>query len=323
MTPIPDFLECLFSTFDKSAINDFRTFLASNSGVTKWQLAADFCLHDKDRPNDVFAFTLIPYDDYITNINSEIRTAIPKDIKKTTDIKEECLAFLRDTRRYHFGFVMKASPKFFYNGEGSDPLAIARESLDLILKKLEDLGRSKKNTKKLKMLIQSAKDKKFNVELLTDLLMLINFFCFITLLLARERKVDVMGWFSDRGNMTTWCDGVIWDLSYETLGGLSEHFNISLPFDRPTIAVPNPDDKVNAMWFDEYVRLPDYMAGILSAWDLENNKLPDDKPKFIQLAEEVLAKASNIAVIKVRYDDIIACSRITFNPEISEVSNGT
>lgn len=76
------------------------------------------------------------------------------------------------------------------------------------------------------------------------------------------------------------------------------------------------------MWFDEFVRLPDYMAGILSAWNLENNKLPADRPKFIQLAEEVLAKASNIAVIKVRYDDIIACSRVTFSSEISKDSNG-
>lgn len=320
MTPIPDFLKCLFSTFDQSAVQDFRAFLALNPGVTKWQLAADFCLHDKDRPNDVFAFTLIPYDDYLENLNSEISKAIPKDIKKTSDIKEECLAFLRDTRRYHFGFIMKGSPKYFYNGEGSNSLAIARESLDLMLKQLVDNGRSKDNIKKLKMLIQSAKAKNFNVELFGDMLMLINLFCFITLVLARERQVEVLGWFPDRDSMTTWCDGVIWDISYETLGGLSEYFNIPLPFSKPTIAVPNLDDEVNSMWFDEFVRLPDYMAGILSAWDLENNKLPDDKPKFIQLAEEVLSKASNIAVIKIRYDDLIECSRITFSPKTNETA---
>lgn len=323
MTPIPEFLNCLFSTFDQSAIIDFQAFLKNNPGVTKWQLAADFCLHDTDRPNNVFAFTLIPYDDYLSNINSEISSAIPKDIKRTTEIKEECLAFLRDTRRYHFGFVLKGSPKFFYNGDGSCPLAIARESLDLLLKHLEVIGRSKENTRKIKLLIQAAKANKFNVELLTDLMILISFFCFITLLLARERQVDVMGWFPDRDSMTTWCDGVIWDISNETLAGLSEYFNINLPFDKPIIGIPNPDDKVSAMWFDEFVRLPDYIAGILSAWDLENNKLPGDRSKFIQLAEGVLAKASNIAVIKVRYDDIIACSRILFNPEVSEVSNGT
>lgn len=57
-----DFLRTLFNTFDQSAINDFRGFLAENPQVTKWQIAADFCLHDKERPNNAFAFTIIPYD---------------------------------------------------------------------------------------------------------------------------------------------------------------------------------------------------------------------------------------------------------------------
>lgn len=47
-----EFLRVLFDSFDKSARRDFNAFLAANAGVGKWSIAADFCLHDKERPND-------------------------------------------------------------------------------------------------------------------------------------------------------------------------------------------------------------------------------------------------------------------------------
>ncbi|MHB9100122.1 MAG: hypothetical protein ACYC2E_01190 [Sulfuricella sp.] len=308
-----DFLNALFDNFDKSAINDFRNFLEENPQVKKWQIAADFCLHDKERPNNAFAFTIIPYDDYHDVLKAEIQGALPKDLKKTRDIDDDAAAFLVHPRRFHFGFVFQDPPAVFNNGLGSDALKVARESLAITLEFMVRQGRSKENMCRLKELKQKAQANNFNVELLSDLYMLSYLFSFVTLLLARERSVEIVGWFSDRDSMTTWCDGVVWDISRENLYGLAEHLNISLPADMPLIAVPTPDAEKNAMWFDEYVRLPDYIAGILAAWNFTTNELPGDKGKYLKLAEDVVADARNMAVLNVRYDNFAQCSRIVFS----------
>ena len=85
----------------------------------------------------------------------------------------------------------------------------------------------------------------------------------------------------------------------------------------PLIALPNKEavEGENVMWFDEYIRLPDYIAGILAAWDISTNQLPEGKEKYIQLAEDVVADSKNMVVLKIRYDDAVQCSRIVFNRE--------
>jgi hypothetical protein len=65
------------------------------------------------------------------------------------------------------------------------------------------------------------------------------------------------------------------------------------------------------MWFDEFIRLPDYIAGILAAWDFSTNQLPmSGQNKYLRLAEDVVADSENMIVIKIRYDSVMNASRI-------------
>ena len=137
-------------------------------------------------------------------------------------------------------------------------------------------------------------------------------FCFVTLLLARERSVEIVGWLPDRDKMTTWCEGVIFDLGVENLTGVAAHFGINLPMRALQIALPTPDAGKDAMWFDELIRLPDYVAGILAAWNFETNEIPGDKDKYRVMAQEFSASAENIMVFKVRYDTEFQSSRLVF-----------
>ena len=304
-----DFIQLLFETFDRSAIDDFRAFLNTNAGIRKWQIAADFCLHDKNRPNNVFAFTIIPYDAYPDTLFSEIRRDLPRDLKKTKIIDSNAIAFLTSKRRFHFGFVFQDPPAVFNNGPDSDSLTVARESLAITVETLAKSGGSKESMRRLKMLRQNAQATSFNVELLADMYLLSYLLCFVTLLLTRERRGDIIGWFSDRDKMTTWCDGVVWDISRETLYGLASHFGIPISNDTPVIAKDASIDK-DGMWFDEFVRLPDYIAGVLAAWNLTTNELPGNKDKYVTLVEDVIADARNMAVLKVRWGDCVQCSRV-------------
>jgi hypothetical protein len=307
--------DALFETFDKSGIVDFRRFLDVNPRVTKWFISADFCLHDRDRPNDVFAFSVIPFDDIFESLKAEIRTAIPKDWKKSKNILPAALEFLADKRRFHIAFVFQQPPAVFDNGVNSDARAVARESISLTVDEMIAQGRTKESMRRLSVLMQESKAKAFNVELLADLYVLNDLFCFVTLLLARERNVEIVGWLPDRDKMTTWCEGVLFDIGVEHLAGVAAHYGLKVPEGGPRIAVPTPDAGHDAMWFDEFIRLPDYIAGILSAWNLQTNEIPGDKDKYRVMAQEFAATAENVMVFNIRYASHFQAGRIVFRQE--------
>lgn len=113
--------------------------------------------------------------------------------------------------------------------------------------------------------------------------------------------------------MTTWAEGAVWVLGTENLHGLAEHFGIAIPKGSPDIALPTPNAGKDAMWFDEFIRLPDYIAGILAAWNLKSNLIPGENDKYSTLATEVIADSKNTAVFLLRYAGEFRSRRIVFN----------
>jgi hypothetical protein len=332
-------IESLFETFDQSGRNDFRLFLKENPGIRKWSIAADFCLHDKDRPNNVFAFSIFPHYPHYTNfdiITEEIRAAIPKDWKKTKNISAETITFLKDKRRFHIAFVLPKPPAVFGDDHGINSIEMARRSLEITVDEMIAKGHSDKSLSRLRRLKQETLAKNFNVKLLSDLYFLNDLFCFVTLLLARDRPLEVVSWMPDRDKMTTWCEGVLFDIGAEHLHGLAERFKLNVPAKGPFVCIPTPaeelaelvaaaaevadgtgvdtvpDKEKSAMWFDDLIRLPDYVAGVFSAWNFETNEFPDEKEKYRIMVRDFAAFAENIMVFKIRYDDSFQASRLVF-----------
>ncbi|MEY2563610.1 MAG: hypothetical protein QOH88_1803 [Verrucomicrobiota bacterium] len=289
--------ERLFETFDKSSIHPFRNFIARNTGITKWMIAADYCLHDKARPNNAFVFSLIPYDDWFGALRDEIRSALPRDLKRTKTVERTATDFLASDRRFHIAFLLDRDPILFTNGPGSVPLQVARECINKTHQHVIAKERSPESIRRVNLLRQAASANNLNLPLLTDLHLLSWFFPFVTLLLARECVIQTVGWFSDRDSMTTWCERVVWDFARETLYGVAELRGITLPGGVPVIGVPDAED---TMWFDEFVRLSDYIAGLLAAWNFKTNQLPD---KYVRLAEDVFAESNNISVLNINLDE--------------------
>lgn len=311
MLPFPDVFKCLFQTFDGSAARDFRAFLQGHPGVGKWLIAADFCLADKDKANSVFAFTLFPYDAYLHQMQREIGEVLPRDIKKAQEIGPSGLELLKSSRRFNFAFIFEQHPDLFPAGDRDGRIVAARQSLDSAVQQLTELGRTKEQLKRLRRLRQESLSKGFNVGLLSDLTLLAHLFCFITLVLQRERICEMVSWFPDRDNMTTWSDGAVWDIALESLAGLSEHFSIHPPT-RPIGIGTAPAGDTGPLWFDELIRLPDYIAGLFASWDIESNAI-DAKPKYRQLTREVAAVAENLAAFRVRYGQTFQAGRLVFS----------
>jgi hypothetical protein len=55
------------------------------------------------------------------------------------------------------------------------------------------------------------------------------------------------------------------------------------------IGIPNPDPlKPKQTWYDELVRIPDFLAGPLAGWDLMNN-LVTGRQKYLEILQGVVA----------------------------------
>lgn len=313
-------IRCLFETFDKSAVLLFREFLAAQTSITSWLVASDYCLHDASRPADCFAFSIIPYDDNLQNTLDSIQHAVPRDIKKAKTINEETITFLQDPRRFHICFRLDKDRLVFTNSADTDPLTIAREIIRLSTDWALRVGHDAQQIARMKKLQQASLKKRFNVALMSDIVLLATFYSFVSLLLVREGRPQIIGWFSDRDKMTTWCDGVLWYYILEAVVDLGEqlqipvkdiHFVIGVPEAVQLTAQPNSTSSAKPMWFDELIRLADHFAGTLAAWDTKTNTVLGKMDKFVRMFEDVIADARNLVILdlKIGHEGLLQSSR--------------
>jgi len=260
-------------------------------------IAGDYCLRDTTRSNDCFAFTIFPYKEDFGDLCRRIRAVLPRDIKKSRFLTAKGAELLQSPDFFHFVIMVPKEREIFTNGPGTNPLEISREVAKKTLASAQGLGRGPDTIAPLKGIVEHARAKKFKFELYGDLLLLGLFFPYLSLLIAREGHVDLIGWFSDRDDMTIWADGVVWTHATESVRGLGERFGINLANTAFPIGVPNPE--TGEMWFDDLIRLPDYFAGTMAAWNRKENKLPEQRKSlvFCQMLEHVIAGGHNVVIL--------------------------
>jgi hypothetical protein len=287
------FLEC----FDGSAIHAFRDFLERYPSVRKWMIAADFSLHNNNRPLDCFAFTIIPYDAWPTDIERDVAAALPQDLKRSKMLNDDAIQWLREPRRFHIAITVNDHPAVFSNGPGSVALTVAREHIATTLNQAITGGIPGETIKRLMKLRQDAQANSFNVRLFADIWLLAVWFAVLTVLLGRERRCDIIGWFPDRDNMTNYCDHIWYDYALWNAQSFAEAFSVDMTRTRCPAGAPDRSGPKERMWFDYMIRAADWFAGAVAAWDRKKNLIPGDRPKYRQMLEDVIAPAGNIVLL--------------------------
>lgn len=289
------FFECV----DKGAIVNFRRFLNRHKGIKKWLIAADFSL-GKERPLGCFAFTIIPYDAWPWELERETLANLGKDIKEAKSIPHSAIAWLRDSRRFHFAITVKHDRAIFTGAAGS-ALQEAREHVNMNLAKAranpDKVGAE--TISRVEQLARLAQRKSFNVGLLTNIWLLSLFFAAITTLIGRERQSEIVGWFPDRDNMTNWCDGIWHDYAYWNLLALADASQVDLRTTQITVSIPDRSTGKEVMWFDYLLRAADWFAGAVAEWNRKTDLDPDKHPKYREMWEQVIADADNAVVLNL------------------------
>jgi hypothetical protein len=287
------FFECV----DKSAIVNFRGFLARHQRVKKWLVAADFSL-EKSRPLGCFAFTVVPYDAWPWELERDVVAALAKDLKDSKSVPGNAVAWLRDNRRFHFAVTVRPTRSVFVGGTGSK-LAQAREFVAKTMAQAEANpdkveGATMKRLQQLKRLSEANG---FNVRLLSDLWLLALLFAAITVLIGRERPSEIIGWIPDRDDMTNWCGGIWHDFAFWDTRAFADFFDVDLRATQITIGLPDRSTGQEIMRFDYLLRAADWFAGAVAEWDRKNALDPAKHPKYAEMWEQVIAGADNVIVL--------------------------
>lgn len=294
---IDTFLEVL----DKSESNYFRRFLSALPEESAWYLISDYCIDDSSKYNDVFTFSLLCDYDKHENIKDFINSLAPKDLKKTRDINVDFLEYLNSPFVYHFSLVVPRKEELLAK-------LLNKIALDKIVNwvyqvydnskqvNIEMAGFCNEAQQRIKLVQREIQRKGYNKKLIREILLTSSFGASIMFLLQKYSSPSKIAWISDRDAIIDKFDGFVFDNMYfwyeiAVADKPFEKVNTEIIFVEP--------EKIGENYFDELIRIPDYVAGALASIDtVDKNNLIDIKDKFKLMLMDVFSEPINQATIK-------------------------
>ncbi|MFN8658148.1 MAG: hypothetical protein U0105_17560 [Candidatus Obscuribacterales bacterium] len=261
---------------------EFASYIKQYSDLTTWHIFSDYCIGNSDYPNDVLVFTTFP-EHHHEMVLACIKDSLPADLKKRSDIDDKAIEFLKHRSLFTFAFALDKKPRFLPTVE------IARKVIDEILESLMNGPNSKTPTNlglvaKMRHLKEQAKAKNFNLSLFNRVYMAVVFASYITLLFARNTKLEIVYWIGDRDTLHDSWNG----LCYTVFHGMSYTYMNDEGFPLVRVRFPSPEADFEAT-FDPYTRIPDHFAGPLAHLDLSSQIIHAKSPKYERILKKVLA----------------------------------
>lgn len=300
MLASPDTIfDVLDSAFSSVGEMYFQRFMR-NTLTDKWMIAADFVIGEPNAAHDVFAFTVFPHYQEFPAALAAIDAKLPRDLKNTKVLTDEMVAFLRDTRRFHFCFLVE---KGRYK---STSIEMARTAIAAAIEHVRRLetdgveggeGRRAGYIKAFKVLQEEAKAKRFNYRNFFDIKILSVLSAAIMLWIIRHGECRQLALLPDRDKMTAGCKGifrVVTELDHNGLCqrlGLQPARSIGMP-SQEALEGPN-------LFYDALVRVPDYVAGVVSRLDYREKVVTSDQVKHKELVERFLSDNPNLLIIQM------------------------
>jgi hypothetical protein len=305
-------LQIIQDTFEKTTNSDLdHNYLKWTKNEKKWSYYSDYCFDDRNKPNDVVCFTIIPYIDDFKQLSDYIETIAKVDIKKTRKVQTEFVFFLKSYPLINFSFILNDRKKIL--GKDHDEVKIfLKNTFEFIKQQYIDWGYNQPEQKdyygvldkKLNCIIQLIDgDKK--IKQIVSMLLVTFFGAYVSSRVIKENEIDLFGWFSDRDALNEVSDNFSIDLFHYYLHGLTNGKKFGF-------AASPAGSKDNA-FYEELARIPDYIAGAIADYNMQGNLISHDKFNTM-LTDYMAENVHNNFVYRVFMDeDKLSCARITFH----------
>jgi hypothetical protein len=198
-----DVIRSLDDSFRQGGAAHLNAFVADHLTVTKWIVASDYNIRTAGASNDVYAFACYPMIGSFKELGAELSTVFPADFKRTRQITREHRRFLDSARCFSFVFLVLPERKLLRSGDQAADRDHLHQMLDASLQAAEGLHHVTQIAH-LRRLREDSGKGTFSLARFEDLLLLCTFHAFISCKLAFRMSLDLIGWFPDRDNMTTY-----------------------------------------------------------------------------------------------------------------------
>lgn len=304
---IPEFITAVEETFNKSTIDIVQNFIKHNN-YNKWMVFSDY-VFDKNKNNNVVTFSFVPYIFDFNNLQDFIKSLANKDLKNTKNIKQEYLEFLNNMPILSFSFILKGKRKIHYSEEKKfyiNKIKKIIEMLEFWIKTTpENKEQYKKDIKDFRAFLNEL-NKNTNFSIKRDIAIISLLAAYLMYEFSKiHSNIEIIGWFSDRDKLTEYGGkkfnfSLIYNLSHIYFHIFTEEISI-----KPKLIHGKTNDK--KLFYDEYIKIPDYICGVLADYNFLNNKCSHDK--HIKLMEELIASNEKIIIFKLLFKkEIIECA---------------
>lgn len=305
----------LHDTFEKSTKTDLENnYLRLTQNVKKWTCYSDYCFDDYNKPNDVVCYTLVPYVDDFQQLSDYIKSIANVDIKNTRKVRDEFIRFLKSYPLINFSFILNDRKKIIGKDHNAVKLFL-KQTFEFIKEQYIDWGKNQpeqkeyyaKIDKKLNCILKLIKDDK-KIKQIVSMLLVTFFGAYVSNRVINNTDIEIFGWFSDRDSINEVCDNFSIDMFLYYLHGLTNGKTFQF-------AASPASSKDNA-FYEELVRIPDYVAGALADYNMDDNLISKDKFDII-LTNYMAENIHNNYVFKVFIDDDkLSCSRVILHKKI-------
>ena len=281
MVSIDACIELLKQEFEKDEmIVQVQEFLKRASYSPKWMLYSDYCLDDKNKPNDVLSFALVPFisEEKYQELEQKIKETQPVDIKHTRSISSEFMDYIKTQAVFSFSFIVNERQLLFGTDEAEQVKTVQSifEGWKAGFAKWRDNAENEQQrdgykdtiTKINKQLREIFLKKKVKDQI--DVLLITILAAYYTAsILKYLPDIQIFGWFPDRDKTNETCEGlavpIFNALQYEYLGARQYQFCAAKPDSQ---AVP---------FYDNENRIADIICGTLADYNLQENLISKDK----------------------------------------------
>ncbi len=281
MKSIDACVELLKKEFEREDVKaQVQEFLGKASHSPKWMLYSDYCLDDKNKPNDVLSFVLIPYisEEQYQQLERKINETQPVDIKHSKSISGEFMTYIKSQAVFSFSFIVNDRQILFGPNEEAQIKTV--EELFKSLKKTFARWRESAHNQKLRdyynscvlKLEKQLKDiflKKKVKDQMDVLLITILAAYYSAAILKNLPDIVLFGWFPDRDKTNETCEGLAVPLfnalQYEFMGAKQYQF-----------CAAKPDSSV-VPFYDNENRIADIICGTIADYNIQDNMISKDK----------------------------------------------
>lgn len=288
-------------TFNKSSHTLFTDFFRKNENVSKWMIFSDYALNDKNKPNDVITFSILPYVGNFDKLENQIKKLSFKDVKNLKRVNAEFLEFINESEILNISVVLDKNMILDPFNEREMLKKCYKTALNQVDYWIENEGQKEdylRLKKAYKIMIDEVSRRGVNLRNIRNIEIVSNLIAYIAFQVCLSSKVDIVGWFSDRDSMLNHKSGkfsvpVIFDLAYNLfhvlMSSKDENYVEKFVFGLP--------EKTGNLWYDSFNRIPDLIAATLADFDYQNNFCSHEK--FIPVIENVITNKEKNIIYKI------------------------